>query len=51
MADILDIEHYINDLIRQGITSDELVSRIIRGLNRLEDLFLAHGRRDARNAI
>lgn len=51
MADILDIENYISNLMRQGTTPDDLISKIMRCLYSIEDFFLAYRRRGARNAV
>jgi len=51
MGEILNIEAYIDGLMRVGITSEELFSKLTRSLNQLEDLFLYGNNRNARNIV
>lgn len=51
MAEILDIEEYIDNLMYRGITTEELISRITQNLHRIEDLFLTSNRCSTRNMI
>lgn len=51
MAELLNIEDYISDLMKQGVSPNELISRTMRGLYRLEDVFLSRDKRNLRNAV
>lgn len=51
MGEILNVEVYIDGLMRVGTTSEELFSKLTRSLNQLEDLFLYGNNRNARNIV
>jgi len=51
MGEILNVEAYIDGLMRVGITSEDLFSKLTCSLNQLEDLFLYGNNRNARNIV
>lgn len=51
MGEILDIDGYIGGLMRVGITSEELFSKLTRSLYQLEDLFLSKHKINTRNTV
>lgn len=51
MAEILDIEEHIHNLMHQSITTQELINRITRILYKIEDIFLLPHRSNTRNMI